>query len=128
MTKDEILQKVKYETRIRGLSKNTQDEYYSKAKQFQDYYDKPASELDITDIKNYLYHLLIEKGLAPSSINTYNSGLRFLYNSILNSPVNGNQIPCHHKLLVDLSHDTVRQLFCKSIRIRLHSDVYRLYL
>lgn len=79
MTKDEILQKVKCETRIRGLSKNTQDEYYTKAKQFQDYYDKPATELDITDIKNYLYYLLTEKRLAPGTINTYNSGLRFLF-------------------------------------------------
>ena len=65
MTKDEILQKVKHETQIRGLSKSTQDEYYTKAKLFQDYYDKPATELNITDIKNYLYYLLTEKGLAP---------------------------------------------------------------
>lgn len=121
MTKEEILQKVKYETRIRGLSKNTQDEYYTKAKQFQDFYDKPATELDITDIKNYLYYLLTEKGLAPSSINTYNSGLRFLYNAILNSPVNGNQIPCHHKqrrFPEILSRDEVAALFnaCDNLR------------
>jgi len=97
MTKEEILEKLKYEAILRGLSKNTQDEYYTKAKQYQDYYDKPATELNIDDIKNYLYYLLTEKGLSPGTINTYNSGLRFLYNTTLNSPVNGNQIPCHHK-------------------------------
>ena len=58
MTKQEILERLKFETQIRGLSKNTQDEYYTKAKHFQDYYDKPATELDINDIKNYLYYLL----------------------------------------------------------------------
>jgi integrase/recombinase XerD len=35
MTKEEILQKLLFETKLRGLSKNTQDEYYTKAKQFQ---------------------------------------------------------------------------------------------
>ena len=53
MTKEEILEKLKYEAILRGLSKNTQDEYYTKAKQYQDYYDKPATELNIDDIKNY---------------------------------------------------------------------------
>jgi len=51
MTKEEILKKLKFDTQIRGLSKNTQDEYYTKAKRFQDYYDKPATELDIDNIK-----------------------------------------------------------------------------
>ena len=97
MTKEEILEKLQRDTIIRGLSKNTQDEYYTKAKLFQNYYDKPASELDVTDIKNYLYYLLTEKSLTPGTINTYNSGLRFLYNVTLDSPVNGNKIPCHHK-------------------------------
>ena len=55
MTKEEILEKLKYEAILRGLSKNTQDEYYTKAKQYQDYYDKPATELNIDDIKNYLF-------------------------------------------------------------------------
>lgn len=121
MTKEEILAKLKYEAILRGLSKNTQDEYYTKAKQFQDYYDKPATELNIDDIKNYLYYLLTEKGLSPGTINTYNSGLRFLYNATLNSPVNGNQIPCHHKQrrFPDiLTRDEISALFnvCDNLR------------
>ncbi len=121
MTKEEILEKLKYDTILRGLSKNTQDEYYTKAKRFQDYYDKPATELNIDDIKNYLYYLLTKKGLSPGSINTYNSGLRFLYNVTLNSPVNGNQIPCHHKQrrFPDiLTRDEITALFnaCDNLR------------
>jgi len=121
MTKEEILKKLKFDTQIRGLSKNTQDEYCTKAKRFQDYYDKPATELDIDDIKNYLYYLLTEKRLSPGSINTYNSGLRFLYNITLNNPINGNQIPCHHKQrrFPDiLTRDEVTTLFnvCDNLR------------
>ena len=65
MTKDEILQKLQFDTKLRGLSKNTQDEYYFKVKHFQNYYDKPATELTVDDIKNYLYYLLNEKGYSP---------------------------------------------------------------
>jgi len=97
MTKEKILQKLQFDTRLRGLSKNTQDEYYTKVKQFQNHYDKPATELTVEDIKNYLYYLLSEKGLAPGTINTYNSGLRFLYNVTLDMPINPSKIPCHRK-------------------------------
>jgi integrase/recombinase XerD len=83
MTKEEILEKVKFHAVLRGLSKNTQDEYYTKAKQFQDHYNKPATELNTTDVQNYLYHLLTERKISTGSINTYNSGLRFLYNIVL---------------------------------------------
>lgn len=97
MTKEEILQKLQFNTRLRGLSKNTQDEYYIKAKRFQDYYDKPATELNVEDIQNFLYYLLTEKALSSGTINTYNSGLRFLYNVTLDIPINLNKIPCHRK-------------------------------
>lgn len=121
MTKEEILEKLKRDTIIRGLSKNTQDEYYTKAKLFQDYYDKPATELDINDIKNFLYYLLTEKSLTPGSINTYNSGLRFLYNTTLERSIDGNKIPCHHKVrrFPDiLTRDEIKALFkaCDNLR------------
>ena len=92
MTKEEVLEKVKFDITLRGLSKNTQDEYYTKAKQFQDFYDKPATELNVEDIQKYLYYLLTEKGLSSGTINTYNSGLRFLYNVTLDIPINLNKI------------------------------------
>jgi len=97
MTKEEILRKLQFDTRLRGLSKHTQDEYYTKVKQFQNHYDKPATELTVEDIQNYLYHLLTEKGLTSGTVNTYNSGLRFLYNVTLDIPINLNKIPCHRK-------------------------------
>ncbi len=93
MTKEEILQKLLFDTRVRGLSKNTQDEYYTKVKLFQDHFDKPATELTVKDIINYLHYLLTEKGLAPGTVNTYNSGLRFLYNITLDMRININKIP-----------------------------------
>lgn len=45
-----------------------------------------------------MYYLMNEKGLSPGTINTYNSGLRFLYRVTLEIPINLNKIPCHRKL------------------------------
>ncbi len=100
MTKDAILERVRFHAELRGLSHHTIAEYCSKVKLFQNHYDKSADQLDITDIQNYLHYLLYDKKLSPASINTYNSGLRFLYNIVLDMPLNLYKIPCHRKLRV----------------------------
>lgn len=97
MTKEEVLQKLQIDTELRGLSKNTQAEYYTKVKRYQDFYDKPATELGIKEIQSFLYNLIKEKGMSSGSVNTYNSGLRFLYQVTLDTPLNLNQIPCQRK-------------------------------
>jgi len=121
MTKEEVLQKLLFDTKLRGLSTNTQDEYYTKVNQFQNFFDKPATELDVENIKNYLYYPLTEKGLSSGSVNTYNSGLRFLYNVTLDIPINLNKIPRHRKKrkFPDiLTRDEVAALFnaCDNLR------------
>ncbi|EHQ88934.1 tyrosine-type recombinase/integrase [Desulfosporosinus youngiae] len=97
MTKEEVLEKLKFDVELRGLSKNTQDEYYTKAKIFQEYFDRPATELGEQDIRKFLHYLTTEKGLASGSVNSYNSGLRFLYGVTLDINLNIKQIPRHRK-------------------------------
>jgi site-specific recombinase XerD len=97
MTKEQVLEKLKFDVELRGLSKNTQDEYYTKTKIFQDYFGKPATELGEEDIKEFLHYLTTEKGLTSGSVNSYNSGLRFLYGVTLNVNLNCKQIPRHRK-------------------------------
>ena len=90
MTKQEVLTKVVEEAKLRGLSKHTQEEYYFKVKLFQDHYDKPATELSVDNVRDYLYYLTTERQLTSGTINVYNSGLRFLYSKVLhkqNEPV-----------------------------------------
>lgn len=97
MTKDQVLEKLKFDVELRGLSKNTQDEYYTKTKIFQNYFNKPATELGVEDIRAFLHYLTTEKGLASGSVNSYNSGLRFLYGVTLDVNLNCKQIPRHRK-------------------------------
>ena len=83
MTKEEIVEKVKFHTELRGLSENTQKDYYKKARRLQNYYDKPATELNSEDIQKYLHYLYTERKMSSSTVNTHNSAIRFLYNIVL---------------------------------------------
>jgi site-specific recombinase XerD len=94
MTQEEVIEKVRFYAKLRGLSKNTEEEYVTKARTFQNHYGKPATELGLADIQNYLYYLLTEHKLCAGSINTYNSGLRFLYQIALDRPLETTKIPC----------------------------------
>lgn len=97
MTKEEILVKVKFHTELRGLSQNTKDDYYNKTKRLQDYFNKPATDLDIEDIKVYLHYLYTDGNMKSASVNTHNSAIRFLYNIALDMPINHHKIPNHKK-------------------------------
>jgi len=78
MTKAEILQRLERDLEVRGRSSMTVDEYSAKVRLFQDYYDKPADQMGESEIIKYLHHLAKEKGINASTVNTYNSALRFL--------------------------------------------------
>lgn len=121
MTKEQVLEKVKFHSELRGLRKNTQDEYYTKAKAFQDYFNKPATELGLEDIQTYLHYLYSVRKYSSGTINTYNSGLRFLYNIVLDMPLNLNKIPCHrmrHAIPDILTREEIRLLLnsCSNLR------------
>ena len=64
MTKEQVLEKLTFDVELRGLSKHTQAEYYTKVKIFQDHFNKSATELDEKDIRKFLHYLSTEKGLT----------------------------------------------------------------
>ena len=67
MTKEEVLAKLKFDVELRGFSKHTQAEYYTKVKLFQEHFDKPATEteLGVEDVRQFLHYLTTVKKLAP---------------------------------------------------------------
>ena len=121
MTQDEILNQLKFDMELRGLSIHTQEEYLTKAKMFQNHFGKPATELGIKEIREFLHYLKTEKKLSNGSINTYNSGLRFLYGVTLDITLNYRQIPCQkkkRKFPDILTQEEVQKLFdsCDNLR------------
>jgi site-specific recombinase XerD len=121
MTKEQVLEKLKFDVQLRGLSKHTQDEYFTKVKIFQNHFDKPATELGEKHIREFLHYLSTEKGLVSGSVNSYNSGLRFLYGVTLNVNLNCKQIPRHRnsrKFPDILDKEEIQSIFdsCDNLR------------
>ena len=92
-TKQDVLDRLSDDLKLRSLSPHTRDYYFRRARFFQDYFDKPATELGVCDIREYLLHLSEEKGLAVGTVNAYNAAIRFLFNVTLNRPMNTAMIP-----------------------------------
>jgi len=92
-TKQDVLDRLAQDMELKGFSVSTKKEYGQKNRAFQDYFDKPANELGVEEIRRYLLYLSKEKGLKTSTINTYNIVLRFLYSTVLDMPINLTKIP-----------------------------------
>lgn len=94
MTNEELLQKMQEECNLRNLSHWTFAEYQSKANVMIEYFS-PKLLSDITDdeLRLFLIYLRDERKLSPSSINIYNSAMRFIFGAIVGRPVNYQKIP-----------------------------------
>ena len=114
MTKEQILEKMKYDLEARGKSQSTVEDYTDKVRRFQDYFGKPADQMGENEILAYQHYLLNEKNLKPNSANTYNSALRFVFSITLDTPINLNRIP-HAKYVRSLpilpTKEELRYLF-----------------
>lgn len=93
MTKEEILQKLQKDLETRGRCTETIRDYISKVRLYQDYFDKPADQMGEKEINEYLHYLITSKGNHPSSVNTYNSALRFVYGVTLDVVLNYKKLP-----------------------------------
>lgn len=93
MTKQEVLDQLKFAMELRGKSKDTIREYVSHTRLYQDYYDKPADQMREPEIAKYLHYLLTEKGNSAATVNVYNSAFRFLYGEVLDILLNPKKLP-----------------------------------
>jgi integrase/recombinase XerD len=95
--KEQVLQRMKEDILLRGLSKNTLESYTSSARIFLEYCNCPAEELNEHDIRNFLWYLINEKKSSPATVNTYSAAIRFLFAVTFNRTLNYLQIPRQKK-------------------------------
>ena len=108
MTREEILDRVRFQGELRGLAPSTLHNYWLYVRQYQNHYGRPADELGISDVQKYLHHLLYGRKLKKGSVDLVNAALRFLYRRVLETPLEGEKIPRHgksHRLPGILSRD-----------------------
>lgn len=107
-----MLDKLETELKVRGFSKRTWDSYIFHNKKFLDFIKKEPSNIDESDAKLYIAHLMSDKKYRPSSVNLALSSLKFFYNEILRNPVfNAVKAPkLEKKLPTVLTKEEIRKL------------------
>ncbi len=78
MHTNHYLEKLYQDMQLRSYSDHTQNVYGRAVRDFLAFSGKPADELNEQDVRNYILHLM-RGALGKSSINTYQSAIRFFF-------------------------------------------------
>lgn len=98
MTNKKLLEKLKEDMEMRGFSHHTKDSYYRKAKEIANYFGKPMKQVTTKELREFLMkYLREEKKVSERSSNYCNSVIRFMYDVVLDKPINQKQIPMYKK-------------------------------
>ena len=99
MTNEQIIRKMKDDMNMRNFSKYTYDSYLGKTRDIMKYYgEKQLEEVTTEEIREFLLkYLKDERKLSDSSINYYNSVIRFIYEVTLDKLINKKQLPMRKK-------------------------------
>lgn len=79
---------------LSGFSENTKRVYLHAGRSFAAHFRQSPAELGAAEIKEYLT-VLQERGLSPSSLNVYRTGLVFLFRVTLGRPDVATNLPYH---------------------------------
>ena len=98
MTNKKLLEKLKEDMEMRGFSHHTKDSYYRKAKEITEYFGKSMKQVTTKELREFLMkYLRDERKVSERSVNYYNSVIRFIYDVVLDKPINQKQIPMYKK-------------------------------
>ena len=115
MTNKQLLEKLKEDMEMRGFSKHTKASYYRKAKEITEYFKKPMRQVKIQELRDYLLkYLRQERKLTEKSVNYYNNVIRFIYDVVIDVPINKRQLPLYkgkRKLPKILSNEELNVFF-----------------
>ena len=117
----QTLARMTLDIRMRGLSENTHNSYIRYTGKFMDYCGKPAGELDESDARGYLIHLMQEGRLDIGTINMCNAAIRFLFAITLNKTLNYLQLPRfkkHKTLPTILTREETQQLIDECVNVK----------
>lgn len=98
MTNKQLLEKMQEDMEMRGFSKYTKYSYYHKAQEIIQYFGKSMKQVSTKELREFLMkYLREEKKLEKQSVNYYNSVIRFMYDVVLDYPINQKQLPMYKK-------------------------------
>ena len=128
---EEYYEKIKQECLIRNLRPSTADVYFAQITVFLRWTgDKNPDDLTLSDVRNYISFLRLEKHLSTSYCNGINSALRFFYKFILRKKWDPDEVP---RMVLDrelpkvLTLETVEKLIDTATETRNKAIIALLY-
>lgn len=92
MTHEEAAAKMRVDMDLRGMEKSV-EQYTNQCRKFMKHINRPVEELSESDLRTYLEFLNNKGNLSPSTINGYNSTLRFFFEVTLEQSLCYRRIP-----------------------------------
>lgn len=93
MTEQQVLEKMWEDIQLRNLADSTYKNYTRNVRKFIAFSARPIEDLDEEDVRRFIKHLIVEKKLAPRSVNQHSAAIRFFFGVGLNRTMNYLQIP-----------------------------------
>ena len=128
---EEYYEKIKQECLIRNLRPSTADVYFNQITVFLRWTgDKNPDDLTLSDVRNYISFLRLEKHLSTSYCNGINSALRFFYKFILRKKWDPDEVP---RMVLDrelpkvLTLETIEKLIDTATKTRNKAIIALLY-
>jgi site-specific recombinase XerD len=87
------LERMAEELELRGYSRKTRKVYLGHARRFLARTSREPSELDVSDARGFLRHLLGERAVTHSYASQAGSALKFLYTRVLGRPLGELDLP-----------------------------------
>lgn len=79
-----VREKMLAELQLRGITPRTQTAYLREIANLEKYFKKSPEELGEEEVKEYLVHMLEDRGLSSGTYKYYAAGIKFLYRTTLN--------------------------------------------
>ena len=114
---DKMLQ----DMQLRGFSPNTQRTYLNHLRHFEKFFQKPAKQMGVENLRNYLLHLITVKKVSGEYVDSVYSALKFFYETTLGHTWNMKEIPRLKrtlKLPVVLSRNEIKQLLAVTSNLK----------
>lgn len=79
-----VREKMLAELQLRGITPRTQTAYLREITKLENYFNRSPEELGEEEVKEYLVHMLENRGLSSGTYKYYAAGIKFLYRTTLN--------------------------------------------
>jgi len=79
-----VREKMLAELQLRGITPRTQTAYLREITKLENYFNRSPEELGEEEVKEYLVHMLEDRGLSSGTYKYYAAGIKFLYRTTLN--------------------------------------------